>query len=429
MASEDGFIKDEEHIGAETVTLSRKPIVESSRNKIRVHFGATGQTRFFNPVYSAAPTKGEVKINTVSGELTFDASEKPGESDRIIASYVVPAKICRIVTISFGGICESYNAADGSHLVDQINSLESPSKLVKGRAGIDCNLHLQSFKIKDSLKEFGKGDNTPGSDGANAKGSDYALGLDELLNENAHVIVAAGQDDKAIGSELTSHVETASSDKINRYRIGVLGCKESASLREITSHSLSSDRVIFVAPGILATDSASGKIVNLPGSYSAAAIAGAISARAPHVSLTNKTISVAGLETKFTSPQEEQLIGARVLALEGRQGFRIVKGITTSTNTAWHQITTRRIIDYAQFGVRSASEPYIGLLNNDRVRKALKGSINGFLAGMVDDEMLTSYELIVSATRDEEIRGIAKVTMTLKPTFSIDFIKVVMFLG
>lgn len=48
---------------------------------------------------------------------------------------------------------------------------------------------------------------------------------------------------------------------------------------------------------------------------------------------------------------------------------------------------------------------------------------------MIDDEMLVSYELDVSATREQEIRGIAQVTMTLRPTFSIDYIKVVMFLG
>jgi hypothetical protein len=48
---------------------------------------------------------------------------------------------------------------------------------------------------------------------------------------------------------------------------------------------------------------------------------------------------------------------------------------------------------------------------------------------MVDDEMLVGYELDVTATRDQEIRGIAAVTMTVKPTFSIDYIKVTMFLG
>jgi hypothetical protein len=139
----------------------------------------------------------------------------------------------------------------------------------------------------------------------------------------------------------------------------------------------------------------------------------------------------AGVETvdpRLSPPELEQLVQARVLALESRNGIRVVKGITTDDG-AFKQITTRRIVDYAKAGVRSASQPFIGLLNNDRVRKSLKGSINGFLAGMVDDEMLVAYELDVTATRAEEIRGIALVTMSVQPTFSIDFIKVTMFLG
>lgn len=82
----------------------------------------------------------------------------------------------------------------------------------------------------------------------------------------------------------------------------------------------------------------------------------------------------------------------------------------------------------AKAGVRAVAEPYVGMLDDDRVRKALKGSINGFLAEMVSDEMLISYELDVAGMGDEGIRGICRVTMTLRPTFSIDFIKVVMFL-
>jgi hypothetical protein len=45
---------------------------------------------------------------------------------------------------------------------------------------------------------------------------------------------------------------------------------------------------------------------------------------------------------------------------------------------------------------------------------------------MVLDEMLVQYQLEVSATRAQEIQGIAAVTMTLMPTFSIDFIRVTM---
>jgi hypothetical protein len=45
---------------------------------------------------------------------------------------------------------------------------------------------------------------------------------------------------------------------------------------------------------------------------------------------------------------------------------------------------------------------------------------------MVLNEMLVAYELDVSATRAQEINGICSVTMTLQPTFSIDFIRVTM---
>jgi hypothetical protein len=62
------------------------------------------------------------------------------------------------------------------------------------------------------------------------------------------------------------------------------------------------------------------------------------------------------------------------------------------------------------------------------VRGALRATINSFLTQMVEDEMLVSYELEVSATREQQRRGEVAVTMTLQPTFSIDFIVVTMFL-
>ncbi len=59
----------------------------------------------------------------------------------------------------------------------------------------------------------------------------------------------------------------------------------------------------------------------------------------------------------------------------------------------------------------------------------MKATIDSFLTGMVEDEALVSYELDVAATRDQEIQGKVMVTMTLQPTFSIDFIQVTMYLG
>ena len=106
-----------------------------------------------------------------------------------------------------------------------------------------------------------------------------------------------------------------------------------------------------------------------------------------------------------------------------------MKGITTDTTTAWQQASIRRIIAFALYGTRSACNPYIGKLNNDRVRSAMKATLDAFLTRMVQDEALISYELEVSATRAQEIAGEAIVTMVLRPTFSIDFIKVDMYLA
>jgi hypothetical protein len=304
-------------------------------------------------------------------------------------------------------------------LIDEINDPNAGSAWVTGSA----LANVGESPLLAPLANFRGGDN-----GAATSAADYQTGLDAILNEEVHIIVAAGQDDVGFGAKLDQHCQAASIDSIKHERIGVIGSRLSATVDDLRGHNLDSDRIIFVAPGISSTDSASGNEVTLPGAYTAAAIAGLLASFPAHISLTNKPLSVDGLQHIYTSAELEQLVESRVLAVERRLGFRTVKGITTSTGGAFSQITTRRIVDYAKFGVRSAANPFIGLLNNERVRTALRGSINKFLTQMVKDEMLITYDLAVSATRDEQAQGIARVTMTLQPVFSIDFIKVTIFL-
>ena len=116
----------------------------------------------------------------------------------------------------------------------------------------------------------------------------------------------------------------------------------------------------------------------------------------------------------YSTTVHRNLLLNRVLAVRRRFGHQIVRGISTDPG-AFSQISVRRIVDYAKAGVRLGSNPYIGKLNNARVRAALKATLDGFLSQMVLDEMLTGYELEVTATRAQEIRGICIVTMTLQP--------------
>src|SRR6185295_4551436 len=215
-----------------------------------------------------------------------------------------------------------------------------------------------------------------------------------------------------------------------RERMAVLGVSgdELAKVANDSSKG-SSPRLILVAPGIVADDAArvgeANKSVKLTAPYAAGLIAGRLSTLAPHISLTNKDVAADGLIDAYTGAEQKQLLGNRVLVLQRNLGIRVVKGNTTDTG-AFRQITVRRIVDYAKAGVRIGSNPYIGRLNNSRVRAALKATLDGFLSGMVLDEMLVGYKLDVSATRAQEINGQAIVIMTLQPTFSIDFVKVIM---
>jgi hypothetical protein len=411
--------------GPDAFTLRRPIDATSQRNRVTIE--NQGVVTTFK-IVSQPPKPGEIQV--VGRKLTFPPPV-PTSPAVLTASYTANVN-AQQVTIHFDQATEVYVVADAADLVSH---LLNESSWVLGPP--DTTLVKPLLPVPAVAPVSFKG----GTDGLGPGAVDYQSGLDALLNVDAHIIVAAGQDDR-FGPALQRHCALASTDAMKRDRIAIVGSglvdpnqpdnPREASVDQffdrLVGHSLASDRLIFVAPGIHAMDNTAGEEVTLPGAYAAACVAGLIASFDPEVSPTNKTLDVDGLELIFDPAHLTQMVQNRILALESRSGFRIVKGITTDTG-AFRQITTRRIVDYAKYGVRAAAEPYIGLLNDERVRGALRGTINSFLTDMVNAEMLESYELDVTATRDEEIQGIARVTMSLLPVFSIDFIVVDMFLG
>ena len=183
--------------------------------------------------------------------------------------------------------------------------------------------------------------------------------------------------------------------------------------------------MVLVTPGLTVIDRPTGRVAPLGASYLAAVVAGKLATLAPHVSLTNKTVPVDELTVDYKSGTTETLLTNRMLVVRKRFGFQVVRSVTTEPG-AFKEVSIRRIVDFAKAGVRLGADPYIGKLNNARVRAALKATLDGFLSQMVLDEMLTGYELDVSATRRQEIDGVCVVTMTLQPTFSINVVRVTM---
>jgi hypothetical protein len=363
------------------------------------------------------PTNRQVLVTSWDGSLQFAAGQAPNAAngDTLTASYLIDRANCVRVTLALGTTTvERFVTPDGRVLAQLVNAR---SRLATATAdatnGQRTPAPVESF--------FGTGSNTPGDNGAGATADDHAVGLEQISNKIVNIVVLAGQNSATMGDILLAHLN--STEDTDHERIGVIGAPGSDAAG-FQGHSMASERVVLVAPGIRLRDGST-----LPTGYTAAAVAGTISSLPVQGSLTNKTVNVPDLAVDLNRGEQEQLVRRNVLTVVDKEGFRIVKGVTTAgEGTPFSAIPTRRIVDYAKYGVRSAANSYLGRLNNERVRGALKATLDAFLTRMVQDEALTGYELEVTATRAQEIAGEVSVAMTLQPTFSIEYIRVTMIL-
>ena len=352
--------------------------------------------------------------------ITLTATSPGTWANAITATLDTPAGGPVTLELVYKRIKESFPAANAGELLQAINDA---SRLVTAGDLKDEDKAAVPTKI-----DAATGGDVGGPDGVAATATEIATGLNLLANETVNIVAVGGLDANTITGTVLGHLEATEND--GRERIAVVGASGD-ELAKISNDSGkgSSPRLILVAPGLVADDASrvgeANKSVKLTAPYAAALVAGRLSTLAPHISLTNKDVAADDLTRAYTRAEQKQLLNNRVLVLQKNLGIRVLKGITTDTGP-FRQISVRRIVDFAKAGVRIGSNPYIGRLNNARVRAALKATLDGFLASMVLDEMLISYELQVTATRAQEIVGQALVTMTLRPTFSIDFIKVIM---
>lgn len=262
-----------------------------------------------------------------------------------------------------------------------------------------------------------------------ASQGDFSDAFNEVIKENVNILVAPELTTDAAKSVLGSLVNTAEAD--GKDVMAVIGADATGAIA-IAGQVVSNKRVIMTAPGMIAYDVAAESDVELSATYSAAAVAGLISSLGVQTSPTNKVLGgVNKLTYKFSYGEFKVLLNGGICPLEDRRGIRVMRGLSTQAveNGPFSQITTRRITDFAKAGIRQVSNPFVGRLNNQRVRKALQGAIDGFLTSMIQDESLTGYTLEVTATRQDEIAGRAIVNVAMQPTFSIDYIRVTLSLS
>jgi hypothetical protein len=351
----------------------------------------------------------------------------------VSANLVLPGTYIRVRSegligvggISTGNIGVVGTASDG---VGETHSLSSPSEATEAFGESDAVTVLDLNLTRVVTELFKSGARTVYARGVAtaAVQADYEAAFAEVIKENVQILVAPELETGTALAVLQPILE--STENNGQDLIAVIGA-DGADAAAVAAQAVDNDRVILAAPGYFVPDPANPDTdVALPGNYIAAPIAGLLSTLSPHSSPTNKTLaSVGRLTQRYSYSERINLVQNRIFALEQRQGVRVVRGLTTDTG-GFTQVTTRRIVDFAKAGIRKVSNPFIGRLNNVRVRAALQGAIDGFLTSMLVDEQVTNYGLEVTATRRDEIEGRAIVNVLLQPTFSIDFVAVTMVL-
>lgn len=105
----------------------------------------------------------------------------------------------------------------------------------------------------------------------------------------------------------------------------------------------------------------------------------------------------------------------------------MVKGITTDDE----QISVRRVADRAVRGVKLVGDLFIGRLNNEDGRAALKQKLSELLLQMQKDGAIVpstdgsqpSFVVDVYSSQDDFSKGIVRVDLAVRPVRAIDYIE------
>ena len=218
-----------------------------------------------------------------------------------------------------------------------------------------------------------------------------------------------------IYADVISHCDRMSA--LSQGRIG-FGEVPGASAREIATAAdkltgtLVSDRFVLVAPaGVV------GAVAGMTGSLDY------------FQSPTFKRLSGLGEPSPALGVESQQELLRKnvvpIVAQRGR-GVIVVRGLTTDND----QISVRRVADHAVRGVKTIGELFIGRLNNEEGRGALKQKLVEFLVQMQKEGAIVpstdgtdpAFKVSVYSSQQDFAQGIVRVDLAVRPVRAIDYI-------
>ena len=325
-------------------------------------------------------------------------------------------------------------AISGSKLADLQVTRGGGAEVIETIRGIPCGeddnepidkaITDRSQVISATLKDTPKAVPVAGkyslSGGKDANASDYADALRALENEpDVDMVLVAIQDFSdvkavaAIYSNVLSHCVRMSANSQGRIGFGQVppGTGNVSGWLPLADNVLS-DRFVLLAPNGVA-----------------GAIAGMVGGLEYFQSPTFKTLSgLTALSRMLTVEEQTQLLQAHIVPITTQRGRGtiVLRGLTTDGD----QISVRRVADHAVREVKLIGDLFIGRLNNEDGRGALKQKLTEALTQMQKDGALVpstdgkdpAFKLNVYSSQADFAQGIVRVEMAVRPVRAIDYI-------
>lgn len=195
---------------------------------------------------------------------------------------------------------------------------------------------------------------------------DWTNAFVSLQNVNPYFVVPM-TDKASYHATALAHAQAMSLPSGKKERIALLGgaLGESYIDAKKRASALNDKRAVMIWPGIQDYDS-NGALVALPPYFLAAQLAGVMSSQQdPAMPLTNKVITLYGLEVSSSPAVVDDLVNNGVFTIrnETGRGFVIVQSLTTWTGDqkfSRRELSTVRAADTVMKMVRDAVTPYVG---------------------------------------------------------------------
>ncbi len=257
---------------------------------------------------------------------------------------------------------------------------------------------------------------------ADADADAYRKALALLENEpDVDMVLVSVQDSSdtarvgRIYADVISHCDRLSALSQGRIGFGQVpgaNAKDIASAADKLTGTLVSDRFVLVAPaGVV------GAVAGMTGSLDY------------FQSPTFKRLSGLGEPAPALGVESQQELLRKnvvpIVAQRGR-GVIVLRGLTTDGD----QISVRRVADHAVRGVKTIGELFIGRLNNEEGRGALKQKLVEFLVQMQKEGAIVpstdgtdpAFKVNVYSSQQDFAQGIVRVDLAVRPVRAIDYI-------